>query len=153
MYYCSLIYELCLDKHTCFFISTAMSWNLSASLKISLFYQAIYQYLLDNPVSGLSFVPTVIAALHPSNIFNLPSTFTFEFISPQTCTRDIMLKYSISQKYFLSKTIPFIHIKIFIFTTTQTIVRELSIKENRSNPSYNCPLHHYVSFLQQSVSQ
>jgi len=41
--------------------------NLSASLEISLPYQAVYYYLLDNPVSGLSFVPTVIAALHPSN--------------------------------------------------------------------------------------
>ena len=38
-----------------------------ASLKIPLSYQAIYQYLLDNLVSGPSFVPTVIAALHPSN--------------------------------------------------------------------------------------
>jgi len=44
-----------------------MSRNLSASLKISLSYQAVYQYLLDNSVSGPSFVPTVIAALHPSN--------------------------------------------------------------------------------------
>jgi len=42
--------------------------NLSASLKISLPYQAVYYYLLDNPVSGPSFVPTVIAALHPSNM-------------------------------------------------------------------------------------
>jgi len=41
--------------------------NFSASLKISLSYQAIYQYLLDNPVSGPLFVPTVITALHPSN--------------------------------------------------------------------------------------
>ena len=41
--------------------------NLSASLEISLPYQAVYYYLLDNPVSGLSFVPTVIAALHPLN--------------------------------------------------------------------------------------
>jgi len=41
--------------------------DLSASLKISLSYQAVYQYLLDNLVSGPSFVPTVIAALHPSN--------------------------------------------------------------------------------------
>jgi len=41
--------------------------NLSASLEISLPYQAVYHYLLDNPVSGPSFVPTVIAALHPSN--------------------------------------------------------------------------------------
>jgi len=58
---------LCLDKHACFFVSTATSWNLSASLEISLSYEAIYQYLLDNPVSGPSFVPTVIAALYPSN--------------------------------------------------------------------------------------
>ena len=35
---------------------------------ISLPYQAVYQYLLDNPVSGPSFVPTVIAALYSSNI-------------------------------------------------------------------------------------
>ena len=67
MYYCRLIYELCLHKCASFFISTAISWNLSASLEISLFYQAVYQYLLDNLVSGLSFVPTVIAALHSSN--------------------------------------------------------------------------------------
>ena len=42
--------------------------NLSASLEISLSHQAVYYYLLDNLVSGPSFVPTVIAALHPSNI-------------------------------------------------------------------------------------
>jgi len=47
--------------------------NLFASLKIFLSYQAIYQYLLDNPVYGLSFVPTVIAVLHPSNIAGLKS--------------------------------------------------------------------------------
>jgi len=29
--------------------------------------KAVYYYLLDNPVSGPLFVPTVIAALHPSN--------------------------------------------------------------------------------------
>jgi len=44
-----------------------MSQSLSASLEIFLPYQAIYYYLLDNSVSGLSFVPTVIAALHPFN--------------------------------------------------------------------------------------
>ena len=49
---------LCLNCHVA---------NLSASLEISLPYQAVYYYLLDNPVSGPSFVPTVIAALHPSN--------------------------------------------------------------------------------------
>ena len=47
MYYCSLIYKPCLDKHACFFISTATSWNCFASLEISLSYQAVYQYLLD----------------------------------------------------------------------------------------------------------
>jgi len=31
--------------------------NHSTSLKISLPYQAVYQYLLDNPVSGPSFIP------------------------------------------------------------------------------------------------
>ena len=67
MCYCSLIYELCLHKCTRFFVSTAMSWNLFASFKIFLFHQAIYQYLLDNPVSGPSFVPIVIAALYSSN--------------------------------------------------------------------------------------
>jgi len=41
--------------------------NLSASFEISLSYQVDYYYLLDNPVSEPSFVPTVIAALHPSN--------------------------------------------------------------------------------------
>ena len=73
MYYCTLIYKPCLHKQACFFISTARSRNCSASLKISLPYQAVYQYLLDNPVSGPSFVPTVIAALHPSNTNNLLS--------------------------------------------------------------------------------
>jgi len=68
VYYCSLIYELCLHKQACFFISTATSWNLSASLEFSLSYQAVYQYLLDNPVSRPSFVPIVIAALHSSNM-------------------------------------------------------------------------------------
>jgi len=67
VYYCSLIYELCLHKCAHFFILTATSQNSSASLKISLPYQVCYQHLLDNPVSGPSFVPTVIAALHPSN--------------------------------------------------------------------------------------
>jgi len=67
VYYCSLIYEPCLDKHTHFFISTVILWNCSTSLEIFLFYQTVYQYLLDNLVSRLSFVPTVIAALHPSN--------------------------------------------------------------------------------------
>ena len=58
--------------------------NLSASLKISLPYQAVYYYLLDNPVSGPSFVPTVIAALHPSNsqvmICTSAQTITFLYI-------------------------------------------------------------------------
>jgi len=67
VYYFSLIYELCLDKYACFFVLTATSQNLSVSLKISFFYQTIYQYLLDNSVSGLSFVPTIIAALHSFN--------------------------------------------------------------------------------------
>jgi len=44
--------------------------GFSASLKISLSYQAIYQYLLDNPVSGLSFIPTVIAVLHSSDTYS-----------------------------------------------------------------------------------
>jgi len=51
-------------SNACFFVSTAISQE---PLKISLSYQAVYQYLLDNLVSGPSFVPTVIAALHPSN--------------------------------------------------------------------------------------
>ena len=67
MYYYSLIYKPCLHKQTRFFISPATLWNLSASLKISLPYQVYYQHLLNNPVSRPSFVPTVIAALHPSN--------------------------------------------------------------------------------------
>jgi len=41
--------------------------GFSASFKISASYPALYQYLLDNPVSRPSFVPTVIAALHPFN--------------------------------------------------------------------------------------
>jgi len=48
--------------------------NLSASLEIFLPYQAVYYYLLDNPVSGPSFVPTVIAALHPSNKRNMSTS-------------------------------------------------------------------------------
>jgi len=48
--------------------STAMSWKLSASFEISFPYQAVYQYLLDNLVSRLSFVSTVIVALYSSNI-------------------------------------------------------------------------------------
>jgi len=51
---------LCLNCHVA---------NLSASLEISLPYQAVYYYLLDNPVSRPLFVPTVIAALHPSNTY------------------------------------------------------------------------------------
>ena len=54
--------------------------NLSASLEISLPYQAVYYYLLDNPVSGPSFVPTVIAALHPSNIEDVPA-YSFDSLS------------------------------------------------------------------------
>ena len=41
--------------------------NHSAFLKIPLSYQVVYYYLLDNSVGGSSFVPTVIAALYPSN--------------------------------------------------------------------------------------
>ena len=57
--------------------------NLSASLEISLSCQTIYQYLLDNPVSGPSFVPTVIATLHPSNtpLTNIVIMSPIHFIS------------------------------------------------------------------------
>jgi len=61
------MYKPCLHKQACFFISITISQKLSAFLKISLSYQAVYQYLLNNPVNGPSFVPTVIAALYPSN--------------------------------------------------------------------------------------
>jgi len=37
VYYCSLIYEPCLHKHMCFYVSTATLQKLSASLEISLF--------------------------------------------------------------------------------------------------------------------
>ena len=67
MYYCSLIYEPCLHKGACLFISTVTSQNCSASLEISLPYQTVYQYLLDNLVSRPLFVPTVIVVLHSSN--------------------------------------------------------------------------------------
>ena len=67
MYYCSLIYELCLHKGACLFISTVTSQNCSTSLEISLPYQTVYQYLLDNLVSRPLFVPTVIVVLHSSN--------------------------------------------------------------------------------------
>ena len=53
--------------------------NLSASLEIFLPYQAVYYYLLDNPVSGPSFVPTVIAALHPSNTVSTVCTHRISF--------------------------------------------------------------------------
>jgi len=81
MYNCSLIYKLCLHKQARFFASTVTSWKLSASLEISLPYQAVYQYLLNNLVSGLSFVFTVIAALHPSNtsIISSYASFLFSF--------------------------------------------------------------------------
>ena len=66
MYYCRLIYELCL--HKCTSLSQLPHHKgFSASFKISASYPALYQYLLDNPVSGPSFVPTVIAALHSFN--------------------------------------------------------------------------------------
>ena len=67
MYYCSLIYEPCLHKCAHFFVLPAMSQNLSASLEISLSHQAVYQHLLDNLVSGPSFIPTVIAAFYSPN--------------------------------------------------------------------------------------
>ena len=67
MYYCSLIYEPCLHKGACLFISTVTSQNCSTSLEISLPYQTVYQYLLDNLVSRPLFVPTVIVVLHSSN--------------------------------------------------------------------------------------
>ena len=79
MYYYSLIYEPCLHKQAHFFVSTTMSWNHSASLKISLPYQAVYQYLLDNLVSGPSFVPTVIAAPNHSIYFYITDKLCFPF--------------------------------------------------------------------------
>jgi len=54
--------------------------NLSASLEISLSYQAVYQYLLDNPVSGPPFVPTVIAALHSSNKTIQTATYWIKYL-------------------------------------------------------------------------
>jgi len=71
MYYCRLIYEPCLHKRGLLLYLSCHVMNCSASLEISLPYQAIYQYLLDNLVSGPLFVPTVIAALHPSNRLNI----------------------------------------------------------------------------------
>jgi len=65
VYYCRLIYKPCLHKQAHFFVSTVMLWNLSASLEIFFSYEAVYQYLLNNPVSGPSFI--IIAALHLSN--------------------------------------------------------------------------------------
>jgi len=76
MYYCRLVYELCLHERACFFVSTATSRNCSAFLEISLSYQAVYQYLLNNLVSGPSFVYTVIAALYPSNKNNLEKYYS-----------------------------------------------------------------------------
>ena len=90
MYFYSLIYKSCLPKHSASLSQTAMLLSLSASLKISLFYQVIYSYLLDNSVSGPSFVPTVIAALYSSNSFDVN-------------TLDIqILKYSNSKKQLCS---------------------------------------------------
>ena len=107
MYYCSLIYEPCLHKHACFFISPAMSQNLSASLEISLSHQAVYQYLLDNLVSGPSFVPTVIAALHPSN-----KILHWEITSIKAGTKSLFLSL-ILILYLLTHTlpVPLYHIK------------------------------------------
>ena len=67
MYFYSLIYKSHLPKCGASLSQTATSRSLSTSLEISLSYQVIYSYLLDNSVSGPSFVPTVITALHPSN--------------------------------------------------------------------------------------
>jgi len=67
VYYYSLIYKSHLPKHSASLFQTATSQSLSASLEISLSYQVVYYYLLDNLVSRPSFVPTVIAALHSSN--------------------------------------------------------------------------------------
>ena len=64
MYYYSLIYKSRLPKHG------ASSSQLPHCEPLCFprdSHQAVYYYLLDNPVSGPSFVPTVIAALHPSN--------------------------------------------------------------------------------------
>ena len=74
MYYCRLIYKLCLHKCTASSSQLPYYENLSASLEISLSYQAVYQHLLDNIVSGPLFVPTVITALYPSNIVSPPSS-------------------------------------------------------------------------------
>ena len=76
VYYCRLIYELCLHKQGLLLRLNCHITNCSTSLEISLPYQAVYQYLLDNPVSGPSFVPTVIAALQPSNTTELPDHAT-----------------------------------------------------------------------------
>jgi len=101
VYYCRLIYKPCLHKHAHFFISTAMLWNFSASLEISLFYQAVYQYLLDNPVSGLSFVPTVIAALYPSNTYNsLCQQFAVLFIRSYCSLSTTVSQTSFGHQFF-----------------------------------------------------
>jgi len=84
--YCRLIYEPCLHKCICFNCHINRT-----SFEISLSYQAHYQYLLDNPVSGPSFVPTVIAAhcwICPlwtiiSSLFSL--IIIFWLISKQVC--------------------------------------------------------------------
>ena len=82
MYFYSLIYKSCLPKHGAFLSQTATSRSLSASLEISLSYQVVYSYLLDNSVSGLLFVPTVIAALYPSNmLYSLSPIVCEDFFS------------------------------------------------------------------------
>jgi len=73
MYYSSLIYKPCLHKRGGLLLHlNCYIANCSASPKTSLSHQAVYQHLLDNLVSGPSFVPTVIATLHPSNISVCP---------------------------------------------------------------------------------
>jgi len=157
MYYCRLIYELCLYKCACFFVSPATLQNLSASLKISLFYQAIYQYLLDNLVSRPSFVPTVIAALHPSNTYGTHS--------------DIKLPYQLGQGFHLGlwpNLNPLLivcyqvcvdvsllcSLLTMVHVTMSSVVSWVALL-----PSYNglcnseqcCLLGHSAPFLQQSV--
>jgi len=157
MYYCRLIYELCLHKCACFFISPAMSQNLSASLKIFLSYQAIYQYLLDNLVSRLLFVPTVIAALYPSNTYGTHS--------------DVKLSHQLGQGFHLGlwpNLNPLLivcyqvcvdvsllcSLLTIVYVTMSSVVSQVALF-----PSYNslcnskqyCLLGHFIPFLQQSV--
>jgi len=79
--------------------------NHSASLKISLSHQAVYYYLLDNSVSGPSFVPTVIAALYPSNSVFRPNS---SFLKTYVCRRSYLEQEQIKILLVYTQMLPMV---------------------------------------------